>query len=58
MIDSSTVCANIDEELFSVLYFDPYSGSEDGMVHVRDNIFAVRHLHIRYSVSAYNTSVT
>ena len=27
-----------------MLYFDPYSGSEDGMVHVRDNFFAVCHL--------------
>ena len=44
MIDSSTDCANIEEELFLVLYFDPYSGAEDGMVHVRDNFFAVRHL--------------
>jgi len=44
MIDSSTDSANIDEELFLVLYFDPNSGSEDVMVHVRNNFFAVCHL--------------
>ena len=44
MIDSSTDCANVDEELFLVLYFDPYFSSEDGMVHVRDKFFAVHHL--------------
>jgi len=44
MIDSSTDSGNIDEKLFLVLYFDPNSGSEDGMVHVRNNFFAVHHL--------------
>ena len=53
MIDSSTDCANIDEELFKVLYFDPYSGSEDGMVHVRDNFFAVHHLSRRTGEGLY-----
>ena len=38
--DGSTDCANKEEELFLVLYFDPYS--DDGKVHVRSKFFAVR----------------
>ena len=44
MIDGNTDSAKIDEELFLVLYFDPNSGSEDGMVHMRNNFLAVHHL--------------
>ena len=38
--DGSTDCANKEEELFLVLYFDPYT--DDGKVHVRNKFFAVR----------------
>ena len=44
LIDGSTDSGNIDEELFMVLYFDPHCDAEDGMVHVRDKVFAVHHL--------------
>jgi len=54
MIDSSTDSANIDEELFLVLYFDPNSGSEDGMVHMRNNFFAFRHLSRGTGKGLYN----
>ena len=40
--DGSTDAGNIEEELFLVLFFDPYS--KDGKVHVRDSFFTVRHL--------------
>jgi len=38
--DGSTDCANKEEELFLVLYFDPYT--DDGKVHVWSKFFAVR----------------
>ena len=40
--DGSTDAGNIEEELFLVLYFDPYS--QDGKVYIRDSFFTVRHL--------------
>ena len=40
--DGSTDAGNIEEELFLVLYFDPYS--QDGKVHIHDLFFTVRHL--------------
>ena len=40
--DGSTDSGNIEEELFLVLHFDPYS--KNGMVHIRDSFFTVRHL--------------
>ena len=40
--DGSTDAGNIEEELFLVLHFDPYS--QDGKVHIRDSVFTVRHL--------------
>ena len=40
--DGSTDSGNIEEELFLVLHFDPYS--KDGTVHIRDSFFTVRHL--------------
>ena len=40
--DGSTDAGNIEEELFMVLHFDPYS--KDGKVHVRGLFFTVRHL--------------
>ena len=38
--DGSTDCANKEEELYLVLYFDPYT--DDGKVHIRSKFFAVR----------------
>ena len=40
--DGSTDAGNIEEELFLVLYFNPYS--QDGKVHICDSFFTVRHL--------------
>ena len=39
--DGSTDAGNIEEELFRVLFFDPYS--KDEKVHVRDFFFTVRY---------------
>ena len=39
-MDGSTDAANVEEELFLVLYFDPYSN--DGSVHLRDVFLCVR----------------
>ena len=38
--DGSKDCANKEEELYLVLYFDPYT--DDGKVHIRRKFFAVR----------------
>ena len=54
LIDGSTDSGNIDEELFMVLYFDPHCDAEDGMVHVRDKFFAVRHLSRGTGEGLYN----
>ncbi len=40
--DGSTDAGNVEDELFLVLHFDPYSA--DGKVHVHDSFFAVRQL--------------
>ena len=44
LLDSTTDCSNVEEELFLILFFDPYSNTEDGTVHVRDKFFSVYHL--------------
>ena len=55
LMDGSTDCSNVDEELSLVLYFDPHSGgSEDGMVHVRDKFFTVRQLQRGTGEGLYN----
>ena len=40
--DGSTDSGNVEDELFLILHFDPYSA--DGKVHVRDSFFTVRQL--------------
>ena len=45
--NGSTDSGNIEEELFLVLRVDPYS--KDGMVHIRDSFFTVRHLKTLYT---------
>ncbi len=40
--DGGTDAGNVEDELFLVLHFDPYSA--DGKVHVRDSFFTVRQL--------------
>ena len=40
--DGSTDSDIIEEELFLVLHFNPYS--KDEVVHIRDSFFTVRHL--------------
>ena len=44
LIDDSTNCGSIDKDLFMILYFDPHHDAEDGMAHVKDEIFTVCHL--------------
>ena len=39
-MDGSTDSANIEEELFLTIYFDPHGS--DGSVHIRNNYFCVR----------------
>lgn len=39
-MDGSTDCANLEEELFLAIYFDPYS--TDGSVHIRNRFMCVR----------------
>jgi len=36
LLDSTTDCSNVEEELFLALFFYPYSNAEDGTVHNRD----------------------
>ena len=38
--DTTTDCGNIEDELYMVMHFDPYS--QDGAVHVRDRFLTVR----------------
>ena len=40
--NASTDSGNVENELFLILYFDPYCA--DGQVHVRDKLFTVRQL--------------
>ena len=44
LLDSTTDCSNVEEELFLIFFSDPYSNADDGTVHVRDKFFSVRHL--------------
>ena len=39
-MDGSTDCANLEEELFLAIYFDPHSS--DGSVHIRNQFMCVR----------------
>ena len=39
-VDGSTDCANVEEEVFLVLYFNPHG--KDGKVHVQDKFLTVR----------------
>lgn len=39
-MDGSTDCANLEEELFLAIYFDPHGS--DGSVHVRNRFMCVR----------------
>ena len=53
-MDGSTDSSNTDEELFMILYFDPHCDAEDGMVHLKNKFFAVRHLSCGTEEGLYN----
>ena len=36
LLDSTTDCSNVEEELFLILFFDPCINADNGTVHVRD----------------------
>ena len=51
--DATTDAGNVEVELFLVLYFDP--SAADGMVHVRNSFFAVKHLHSSTSLGLFES---
>ena len=51
--DESTDCANKEEELYLVLYIDPYTN--DGKVHIRSKFFSVRQPKDGTAAGLYNS---
>ena len=51
--DTTTDAGNVEVEMFLVLYFDP--SAADGVVHVRNSFFAVKHLHCSTSLGLFES---